>query len=91
MDTGQAALTHSNVVMQPILTGCQCRGRDTRRVAYSNSRPPPTPKVFEPVFFQFEVLGERVSAKGAEIFFFALPKEVIFLSHVPILKILRIL
>ena len=31
--------------------------------------PPPLqtpPKVFEPVFLQFEILGERVGAKGAE-------------------------
>ena len=38
-------------------------------------RPPPQPpKVFEPVFLQFEILGERVGAKGAQIFFFAFPE-----------------
>ena len=31
--------------------------------------PDPPPKVFEPVFLQFEILGERVGAKGAETFF----------------------
>ena len=42
------------------------------RAACSNSRPPPlqTPQSFEPVFLQFEILGERVGAKGAEVFFF---------------------
>ena len=32
----------------------------------SPSRPP---KVFEPVFLQFDILGESVGAKGAENFF----------------------
>ena len=31
--------------------------------------PPDPPKVFEPVFLQFEILGERVGAEGTEIFF----------------------
>ena len=34
--------------------------------------PPPAPdppKVFKPVFLQFEILGERVGAEGAEDFF----------------------
>ena len=53
--------------------------------------PPDPPKVFEPMFLQFEILGERVGAKGAKIFFFALPEGVFFLSDVSILKILRIL
>ena len=37
------------------------------------STPPPLPsrppKVFEPVFLQFQILGESVGAKGTEIFF----------------------
>ena len=40
--------------------------------ACSNSRPrspPDPPQVFEPVFFQFEISGERVGATGAEFFF----------------------
>ena len=48
----------------------------TRGAACSNSRPKPPPplppdppKVFEPVFLQFEILEERVGAKGTEIFF----------------------
>ena len=66
-----------------------------RGTACSNSRPPPPPdppKVFEPVFLQFEILGERVGAKGAEIFFF-LPflRGVLFSPYVSILKIRRIL
>ena len=40
-----------------------------------------TPKVFEPVFLQFEILGERVGAKGAENFFFALPEGVFFFTR----------
>ena len=38
--------------------------------------PPDPPKIFEPVFLQFEILGERVGAEGAEFFFFALPEGV---------------
>ena len=39
------------------------------------SRPP---KVFQPVFLQLEILGERVSAKGAENFFLALLRGYFF-------------
>ena len=54
--------------------------------------PPDPPKVFEPVFLPFEILGERVGAKGAEIFFLLFLRGYIFFSpYVSILKILRIL
>ena len=60
----------------------------------SNSRPPPLPdppKVFEPVFLPFEILGEIVGTKGAK-FFFAHPEAVYFFSpYVSALNILRIL
>ena len=37
---------------------------------FQNPPPPPPdpPQLFEPVFLQFEILGERVSAEGAENF-----------------------
>ena len=57
--------------------------------------PPPPPeaaKVFEPVFLQFEILGERIGAKGAENFFFALPEGVFFFTPcVSMCLMLRIL
>ena len=56
----------------------------TSGAARSNSRPPPPspdpPKVFEPVFLHFEILGERVGAKGAENFL-ALPEGVFFFTR----------
>ena len=62
----------------------------SRGVVCSNSRPQPPPpplpplqtppKVFEPVFLQFEVLGERVGAKGAEIFFLPFLRGYIFFT-----------
>ena len=33
------------------------------------SPPPDPPKVFEPLFLQFEILGERVGTEGAENLF----------------------
>ena len=43
----------------------------TRGSACSNSRPPPlqTPKVFEPIFLQIEILGKMGGAAGAKEFF----------------------
>ena len=55
----------------------------TRGAACSTSKPPPPPpdppKVLGPVFLQFEILGERVGAKGAK-FFFAFPEGVFFFT-----------
>ena len=49
------------------------RRHRSRGAAYSNSiSSPPAlepPEVFEPVFPQYEISGERGGAKGAEIFF----------------------
>ena len=43
--------------------------------------PPDPPKVFEPVSLQFEILGERVGTKGAEIFFLPFLRGYIFFFH----------
>ena len=57
----------------PSIYSVPISGSGTRGETCSNSRPQPPPpdppKVFEPVFLQFETLGERVGAKGAENFF----------------------
>ena len=48
--------------------------------------PPPAsrpPKVFEPVVLQFEILGERVRAKGAEFFFTPFPRWYFFSPYPP--------
>ena len=71
----------------------------SRGAACSNSNPLPppppvplqTPKVFEPVFVQFEVLGESVGAEGAPKFFCPPEGLFFFLPCVSIHKILRIL
>ena len=51
---------------------------EPRGVACSNTKPPPPspplsrpPKIFKPIFLQFEILGESVGAKGADFFFLA--------------------
>ena len=55
--------------------------------------PPPDPsKVFEPVFLQFEILGERVGAKGAEVFSLPFMRGYIFFFTLCLYtQILRIL
>ena len=56
------------------------RGRPVR---ISDPPPPPDPpKIFEPVLLQFEILGARVGAKGAEFFFFwPFLRGYLFLSY----------
>ena len=70
--------------MSGIAFVCLCRSGQ-RGAACSNSKPQPAPpppsdppKVFEPVFLQFEILGERVGAKGAEIFFLPFLRRCFF-------------
>ena len=71
--------------MSGIAFVCLCRSGQ-RGVACSISRPPPRPpppppdppKVFESVFLQFEILGERVGAKGAEILFLPFLRRCFF-------------
>ena len=50
------------------------RSRGGRPVRIPDPNPPPPsrppPKVFEPVFLQFEIFGEWVGAEGAENLFF---------------------
>ena len=52
---------------------CSVQSRGAKHLCFAPPTPPDPPKVFEPIFLQFEILGEGVGAKGAEIFFFALP------------------
>ena len=65
----------------------------TVRIPDPNPPPPPPdpPKVFEPIFLQFEILGERVGAKGTENFLPFLRGYFCFTPYVSLLKILRIL
>ena len=60
-------------------TGLGCALTDTKRqeapkggglFEFQTPPPPDPPKVFEPVLLQFEILEERVGAKGAENYFF---------------------
>ena len=41
---------------------------------------PDPPKVFDPVYLQFEIVGERAGAKGAEFFFFCTSEGVFFFT-----------
>ena len=48
--------------------------------------PPDPPKVFEPVFLRFEILGERVGAKGAENVFLPFLRGYMFFHPMSVRK-----
>ena len=63
-NVGALAVGPSTMVRQRT-TGMSTKGGGLFEFQTPPPSPDPPPKVFEPVFLQFEILGERVGAKGA--------------------------